>query len=119
MGDSGGPLTVAEDLQTLIGVVSGGVGCGDGIPGWYTKVSYYIDWIRCIIDKSVEFDNNQKKVVEACKDTIKPEPTCVMEKNLVVEVDVFKQIKGRKYELCENLSNDDFDLDLREDKPVN
>ena len=38
---------------------------------------------------------------------------------LVVEVDVFKQIKGRKYELCENLSNDDFDLDLREDKPVN
>ena len=24
--------------DTLIGIVSGGVGCGNGIPGWYTKV---------------------------------------------------------------------------------
>ena len=40
-GDSGGPLKtqfVDSKRDTLIGIVSGGVGCGNGIPGWYTKV---------------------------------------------------------------------------------
>ena len=40
-GDSGGPLKTRfldSKKDTLIGIVSGGVGCGSGIPGWYTKV---------------------------------------------------------------------------------
>ena len=37
--DSGGPLTTKhDDKDTLVGIVSGGVGCGSGVPGWYTKV---------------------------------------------------------------------------------
>ena len=116
-GDSGGPLqtenTNNEDRTTLIGIVSGGIGCGRGIPGWYTKVSFHIDWIRCIVDKSVQFNNNQKKVVEACKNTVQSEPTCVEPKELVVNGDEFNKIKSKKYELCKNPS--EFEFDLRED----
>ena len=99
--------TVNDDnIKTLIGVVSGGAGCGQGVPGWYSRLSHHITWIRCIIDKSVEFNNNQEKVMEACMDTIKSEPTCVEENELVVELDVFKEIKNKKYELCELRSDE-------------
>ena len=38
-GDDGGPLTVEEEgVKRLVGVVSGGIGCGTGVPSWYTKV---------------------------------------------------------------------------------
>ena len=118
-GDCGGPMTTEdtknEDRTTLIGIVSGGIGCGLGIPAWYTKVSFHIAWIRCIMDKSVQFNNNQKKVQDACMETVQPEPTCAEPKELVVKVDQFNKIKNKKYELCENPSDDVFDFDLRED----
>lgn len=46
-GDSGGPLTREEDggKRSLVGVVSGGKGCGAGKPAVYTRLSYYTDWI--------------------------------------------------------------------------
>ena len=46
-GDSGGPLTREEDggARSLVGVVSGGKGCGAGKPAVYTRISYYDDWI--------------------------------------------------------------------------
>ena len=46
-GDSGGPLTALTDgSYQLVGVVSGGLGCGSPeFPGVYTRVSAYIDWI--------------------------------------------------------------------------
>ena len=110
-GDSGGPLQTVdmnnEDRTTLLGIVSGGIGCGKGIPGWFTKVSFHIKWIRCIIDKSVQFNNNQKKVEEACKGAVQPEPTCVEEKDLVFGVEEFQKIKNKKFEICENTMNDD------------
>ena len=104
-----------DNIQTLIGVVSGGIGCGDGVPGWYTKISFHMDWIRCIVDKSVQFNNNQKEVLEACMDTVQSEPTCVKAKELVVKEDEFNKITNKKYELCENPSDEVFDFDLRED----
>ena len=119
-GDSGGPLQTADpsndDRTTLIGIVSGGIGCGKGVPGWYTKVSFHIKWIRCIIYKSSQFNNNQKKVVEACKDKIQPQPTCVAESDLVFGVEEFEKIENKKLELCENTDGDiDSDVfDLRE-----
>ena len=94
------------DRTTLIGVVSGGAGCGQGVPGWYSKVSFHINWISCIIDKSVQFNNNQKKVVEACKDTVQSEPTCVKEKDLVFGVEEFDKIENNRYQICENPRND-------------
>jgi len=46
-GDSGGPLTREDDggARSLVGVVSGGKGCGAGKPAVYTRISYYADWI--------------------------------------------------------------------------
>jgi len=43
-GDSGGPLYIylgtTEDrlMQTLEGIISGGIGCGKNTPAWYTRV---------------------------------------------------------------------------------
>ena len=47
-GDSGGPLTREEDggKRSVVGVVSGGKGCGAGKPAVYTRVSYYAGWIE-------------------------------------------------------------------------
>merc|ERR1711902_331753 len=67
-GDSGGPLTQRdeEDRTTLIGIVSGGIDCGKGFPGWYTRVEYYKVWIQCIIDKSLQFNNGNATAEEIC-----------------------------------------------------
>lgn len=49
-GDSGGPLQVFRSsntaIATVVGVVSFGIGCGSpGVPGVYTRVAFYLDWI--------------------------------------------------------------------------
>ena len=50
-GDSGGPLTQSCDqAEYLVGVVSWGEGCGrEGLPGVYTNVGVYKQWIDKII----------------------------------------------------------------------
>ena len=49
-GDSGGPLVwrdFAGEPWTQIGLVSYGTGtCGVGIPGVYTRIDGYLDWIE-------------------------------------------------------------------------
>ncbi|XP_047627748.1 tissue-type plasminogen activator isoform X3 [Phacochoerus africanus] len=47
-GDSGGPLVCMKDNHmTLVGVISWGLGCGQkDVPGVYTKVTNYLNWIR-------------------------------------------------------------------------
>jgi len=48
-GDSGGPLACRDDTgaECLVGVVSWGVGCAtEGIPGVYTNLRYYFQWIE-------------------------------------------------------------------------
>lgn len=47
-GDSGGPLQIKEQcISTIVGVTSFGRGCGNiGVPGVYTRVSHFIDWIE-------------------------------------------------------------------------
>lgn len=50
-GDSGGPLQLAasDNLYRLVGVTSFGRGCGSPIPGVYTRVSNYLDWIESVV----------------------------------------------------------------------
>ncbi|XP_052844335.1 LOW QUALITY PROTEIN: brachyurin [Drosophila gunungcola] len=46
-GDSGGPL-VLKDTQMVVGITSFGPadGCETNIPGGFTRVTYYLDWIE-------------------------------------------------------------------------
>lgn len=50
-GDSGGPLQIFSSpaIGTIVGVVSFGISCGTTLPGVYTRVAYYIDWIERIV----------------------------------------------------------------------
>ena len=51
VGDSGGPLLCLTSKEhftyALVGLVSYGFGCAQAhSPGYYTKVSYFLDWIK-------------------------------------------------------------------------
>lgn len=51
-GDGGGPLQmVTGDTATtkIVGIVSFGVSCGSRLPGIYTRVGSYLDWIESIV----------------------------------------------------------------------
>ncbi|XP_052900620.1 serine protease persephone-like [Anopheles moucheti] len=49
-GDSGGPLELNVDgRHYLVGITSNGHSCGSPIPGIYTEVAPYLDWIESIV----------------------------------------------------------------------
>ena len=107
-GDSGGPLYTEEidpeKKKTLIGIVSGGIGCGKGVPGWYTKVSSHANWFRCIIDKALQFNNNQELVEKACRKFARKEPECIDPKELIFgkeEFENWSETANKKKKLCE------------------
>lgn len=50
-GDSGGPL-VLNDTNELIGIVSFGLPCADGVPDIFTRVSEYVGWIKNAIRRN-------------------------------------------------------------------
>ncbi|XP_023934807.1 serine protease persephone [Bicyclus anynana] len=51
-GDSGGPLqglTASDGQFRLVAVTSFGRGCGSPVPGVYTRISRYLDWIESVV----------------------------------------------------------------------
>lgn len=56
-GDSGGPLQHfpgGTNMGEILGIVSYGVSCGSELPGLYTKIAYFLDWIESIVWPNVE-----------------------------------------------------------------
>jgi len=53
-GDPSGPLYTKDDKDrtTLVGIISGGIGCANGIPGWNTDIGFHSEWVNCIIETS-------------------------------------------------------------------
>ena len=99
-GDSGGPLTLHDDMgkQTLIGVVVGGIGCGKGVPGWYSKVSHYYPWIDCVIQTSRDNKGNVDIVREKCdKVALDLVPPCISPEDLL-----FADDTDLRLPLCKN-----------------
>merc|ERR1711937_1085154 len=60
IGDSGGPLIrkgSGIDRDTLVGLVSWGRECAeDGVPGVYSRISYFYDWIVETVCEEFEDD---------------------------------------------------------------
>ena len=54
-GDSGAGLMVEVDgVNQVVGAVLGGTwDCGIGVPGYYTTVHKYLDWIHECIGKTI------------------------------------------------------------------
>lgn len=52
-GDSGGPLQVFHHeyfcMYSIVGITSFGLSCGTKVPGVYTRVYPYLDWIENIV----------------------------------------------------------------------
>lgn len=57
LGDSGGPLqfktlregSEQEDVFYIVGITSFGIGCGSNIPGVYTRVADFSNWIESVV----------------------------------------------------------------------
>lgn len=55
-GDGGGPLYCyrSDGTYALTGLVSWGIDCGtEGVPGVYTNVKEYLDWIGMNIGREI------------------------------------------------------------------
>ena len=63
-GDSGGGLVFKDDKSSqlvVVGVMSAGIGCGrEKLPGVYTRVDKFIDWIEDHVSKSL-FDQGRER----------------------------------------------------------
>ncbi len=59
-GDSGGPLFVERNgLWVQVGIVSYGLGCGRrGVPGVYTRITTYVDWVLGIVPDAPTIASN-------------------------------------------------------------
>lgn len=64
-GDSGGPL-VLKNTQTVVGITSFGPadGCETNIPGGFTRVTHYLDWIEVKTGRLGQQAQQQKPQVQ-------------------------------------------------------
>merc|ERR1712025_900513 len=100
-GDSGGPLTTKDDKDrtTLVGIVSGGIGCGKGYPGWYTKVAFHSEWVQCIVEAQKTI-SKKEDIMRSCDDAITKPKKCQ-------EIDPDEQIFGDLRTIDDDSCNED------------
>jgi secreted trypsin-like serine protease len=72
-GDSGGPLFVPRGSGfVLAGIVSAGLGCArPGVPGVYTRVAGFFDWITTFVSVPGVYDGSSEDSVVAVADTVR------------------------------------------------
>ena len=73
-GDSGGPLTCyVNGAWTVVGIVSYGVECGlANVPGVYTRVSHFAEWIRDTMRQCRGSSIEKLRQNNSCKRITKP-----------------------------------------------
>ena len=62
-GDSGGPLFIENtdgDIE-IVGVVSFGIGCDTGFPGFWTSTGHFYEWIQNTINGPADYSSNIDK----------------------------------------------------------
>jgi len=72
-GDSGGPveyLQGEEKLRYLIGIISGSLSCSGKAPEWFTRVSYFREWIDCITTAGPEHNFSKEEVEKVCASSV-------------------------------------------------
>jgi len=72
-GDSGGPLYMFDksgSTKTLVGIQSGGAGCGSvrfkDAPKWWMRVASFADWIECYVKKALTSNISHRNVERKC-----------------------------------------------------
>lgn len=80
-GDSGGPLflkgdTIEED--SLVGIVSWGYDCAGTMPGVYTRISYFYDWI---VDTMCQLNEDGVPDYVNCTDITLGSPPVIVEED--------------------------------------
>lgn len=63
-GDSGGPLQTSGNLVEVVGIVAFGQVCGKAIPGIYTRVANYTEWIVSHVWPHGKIQTPQKQAEE-------------------------------------------------------
>lgn len=70
-GDSGGPLQTIRSFSNpvkVVGIVSFGISCGSKLPGIYTRVANYIEWIGSHVWPNGKIETPQKYISDDDRD---------------------------------------------------
>jgi len=116
-GDSGGPLYSNDEKQrqTLVGVTSGGIGCGTDLPKWYTRVEVFSGWVKCIMDTS-KVKDTQEDIEKACSENYYGAySNCLTEEEGFKSLDETEKFCREKHLGLKKFKIESDDFDLRGD----